>query len=430
MRKVQSMKQAVRSTGKFVASILASLLACAGAIQAEDWPCFRGPSRQGLSQEKGIPTQWSATENVKWKTAIPGEGWSSPIVFGDEVFVTTALDGGKSLHLVRLDRRDGHVVWDKEVTQQEPKYKQRPNSYATSTPIVDGQRVYMVACDGQLLATDLDGKVVWTNHEFDYYSQHGLAVSPVLYEDLVIVPFDWSSPGPEKAVGWQTPWDKAVILAVDKNTGVTRWRGSRGSSQIAHVTPQIARMDGSDQLVSGAGGVVQGFDLRTGERLWTASSPGEGVVPSVVVGDGLAFTCSGFGQETILAVRLGGSGDITQTHVAWRVTDDVPHVPSLLYVSPRLYSITDEGIANCIEGATGKILWRQRLPGKYSPSPVYADGKVYFLSESGKATVVEEGPQYKLIAQNDLGETTCASPAIARGNLFLRTEKALYCIGK
>jgi len=420
----------VQARKRSLALVVGLLLVGAGVIQAEDWPCFRGPSRQGLSQEKGIPTEWSATSNVKWKAAIAGEGWSSPIVFGDDVFVTTALDGGKSLHLVRLNRKDGKIAWDKEVALQEPKYKQRPNSYATSTPIADGQRVYMVACDGQILATDLDGKVLWTNHEFDYYSQHGMAASPVLYEDLIIVPFDWSSPGPDKAVGWQTPWDKAVILAVDKNTGKTRWRGSRGSSQIAHVTPQIATVAGRDQLVSSAGGVVQGFDLKSGQRLWTVSSPGEGVVPSVVVGDGLVFTSSGFGQETILAVRLGGSGDITQTHVAWRVTEGVPHVPSLLYVSPRLYSVTDEGIVNCIEGATGKILWRQRLPGKHSPSPVYADGKVYFLSESGKATVVEEGPEYKLVARNDLGETCCASPAISQGNLFLRTEKALYCIGK
>lgn len=413
---------------RLAACVVILLSLVASGARAEDWPCFRGPSRQGLSQEKEIPTRWSATSNVKWKTPIPGEGWSSPVVYGDDVFVTTALDGGKSLHLVRLDRRDGTIVWDKEVTQQTPKYKQRPNSYATSTPIVDGRRVYMVACDGKILATDLDGKVVWTNHEFDYYSQHGLAVSPVLYEDLVIVVFDWSSPGPDKKIGWEVPWDKALILAVDKNTGVTRWRGNRGSSQIGHASPVIARVGDSDQLVSSAGAVVQGFDLKTGERLWTVSSPGEGVVPSGVVGDGLSFTTSGFREETILAVRLGGRGDVTQTHVAWRVTDGVPHVPSLLYVSPRLYSISDEGIVNCLQGATGEVLWRKRLPGKYSPSPVYADGKVYFLSESGKATVIEEGPEYKMLAQNDVGETCCASPAISQGNLFLRTEKAIYCI--
>jgi len=411
-------------------SILIVSITTASASRAEDWPCFRGPSGQGLSQEKGVPTQWSATSNIKWRTPIPGEGWSSPILFGDAVLMTTATDGGKSLHLVRLNRVDGSVTWDKEVARQVLKYKQRPNSYATSTPATDGRRVYMVASDGQILATDMDGAVAWTNRDFDYYSQHGLAVSPVLYQDLVIVVFDWSSPGPDKKIGWEIPWDKAVILALDKNTGKVRWRGSRGSSQIAHTTPLIAAADGRDQLVSSAGGVVQGFDLRTGERLWTVSSPGEGVVPSPVVGDGLAFAASGFREETILAVRLGGRGDVTQTHVAWRVTEEVPHVPSLLYVSPRLYSISDEGIANCIQGATGEILWRQRIGGKFSPSPVYADGKVYFLSEKGKATVVEEGPQFKVVAENELGETCCASPAVSQGNLFIRTEKALYCIGE
>ncbi len=341
------MKSIISSRMRWVLSVLAISFIEVSAAKAEDWPCFRGPGRQGISQEKNLPTQWSATTNIRWKTPIPGEGWSSPIVFGDQVFVTTAVDKGTSLHLICLSRATGKIAWDKELTQQELKYKQQPNSYATSTPVTDGRMVYVVVCDGRILAADMDGKVAWTNSEFDYYSQHGLAVSPVLYEDLVIVPFDWSSPGPNKSVGWQTPWDKAVILAVDKNTGNTRWKGSRSSSQIAHVTPQIAGVDGRDQLVSGAGGVVQGFNLKTGERLWTVSSPGEGVVPSVVAGDGMAFTASGFGEETILAVRLGGSGDITQTHVVWRVKDDVPHVPSMLYVSPRLYSITEAGTINC-----------------------------------------------------------------------------------
>jgi len=418
------------NAARLIPAVLALSLAACSAAQAEDWPCFRGPGRQGISQEKNVPTQWGASSNIRWKTPIPGDGWSSPIVSGDRVFLTTALDGGKSLHLVCLDRVSGKILWDNELTQQEPKYKQAPNSYASSTPVTDGRRVYVVACDGHVLAADTDGKVVWTNSEFDYYSQHGLAVSPVLYEDLVIVPFDWSSPGPNKGVGWQTPWDKAVILAVDTNTGKTRWRGSRGGSQIAHVTPQIAGVDGGDQLVSGAGGVVQGFDLKAGERLWTVSSPGEGVVPSVVVGDGIAFTASGFGQETILAVRLGGRGDVTQTHVAWRVKEDVPHVPSMLYVSSRLYSITETGVICCRRATTGELLWRERLGGKHSASPVWADGKVYFLAEKGKMTVIEDGPAFKVVAQNELGETSCASPAISQGNIFLRTEKALYCIGQ
>jgi outer membrane protein assembly factor BamB len=332
--------------------------------------------------------------------------------------------------MICLDRTTGKVIWDKELTRQEAGHKQPYNSYATPTPATDGTRVYVPVCDGRILAVSMEGNVEWINSDFDYYSEHGLAVSPVLYEDLVIVPFDGSSPPPDTKVGWQVPWDKAVILAVDKNTGRTRWKGSRGSSRIAHVTPQIAEVDGQDQLVSGAGNVIQGFDLKTGERLWTVSSPGEGVVPSVVIGERLVFTASGFGESRICAVRLGGRGDVTKTHTVWESREDVPKMSSMLYVASRLYLATETGVAKCFQAATGEVLWRQRLGGKFSASPVWADGKVYFLAENGRMTIVEDGPSFQIVAQNELGEKCCASPAIAQGNLFIRTDKALYCIGK
>lgn len=418
-----------RRMGMLLAIAAFSCIA-ASAAQGEDWPCFRGPGRQGISQEKGVPTQWSATSNVRWKTAIPGVGWSSPIVYGDQVFVTTATEEGESLRLLRLDRRTGAVAWDKEIARQEAGHKQRFNSYASPTPATDGKRVYVPVVDGRILATDMDGQVVWTNDDFDYYSEHGLAVSPVLYGDLVIVAFDWSSPGPDPKVGWQIAWDKAVILALDKNTGQKRWEGRRGSSRIGHVTPQVATVNGQDQLVTAAGDVIQGFDLKTGERLWTVSSPGEGVVPSVVVGEGLSFTASGFGESTVRAVRLGGRGDVTATHVAWQTTDDVSHISSMLYAANHLYMVNESGIAKCFMAATGEVLWRERLGGKFSASPVWAEGKVYFLGENGRTTVVEDGPKFKVVAQNELGETCCASPALSQGNIFIRTEKNLYCIGE
>ena len=419
-------RRRVRFTGLFLVSILFT-----GVVRGEDWPCFRGPGRQGISQENGVPTQWSATSNIRWKTAIPGEGWSSPIVFGERVFVTTALSDGASLHMICLNRRSGEVVWDKEITQQRAGHKQQYNSYATPTPATDGTRVYVPACDGRILAVSMGGDVVWVNSDFDYYySEHGLAVSPVLYEDLVIVPFDWSSPPPDTKIGWQVPWDKAVILAVDKNTGKVRWKGSRSSSRIAHVTPQITRVDGQDQLVSGAGNAIQGFDLKTGARLWTVDSPGEGVVPSVVIGEGLVFTASGFGESRICAVRLGGHGNVTKTHTVWESRDDVPKMSSMLYVSSRLYLATETGVAKCFQAATGKVLWRERLGPKFSASPVWAAGKIYFLAENGRMTVVEDGPTFKVVTQNELGEKCCASPAISQGNLFIRTDKALYCIGE
>jgi len=396
---------------------------------AENWPGFRGPTRQGISQEKDVPVEWSATSNIAWKTAVPGLGWSSPIVFDDHVFVTTATEKGSSYRLLCFDRRTGAVVWNKQVFAQKTGNKQRLNSFATSTPVTDGRMVYAVAFDGSIAAISTDGNKVWDNRDYEYYSQHGLAVSPILYQDLLIVGFDGSSSGPNPKLGWQTPWDKAVIVALDKKTGKVRWEGKRGLSRIAHVTPQIYRENGIDRLVSSAGDVVQGFDLKTGRRIWTVSSSGEGVVPSLVVGEGLVFTTSGFGDSAIRAVRTGGKGDVTETHIAWETAEDVPKIPSMLYTKPFLFLTTESSVVRCLRAATGEVLWRQRFGGRYSASPVWANGRIYFLSEKGEAVVIKAGPEFKVIARNKLEEKCCASPAVSQGNIFIRSESNLFCIG-
>ena len=396
---------------------------------AENWPGFRGTTGQGISHERDVPTRWSATSGIAWKTSVPGSGWSSPIVFGDRVFLTTATEKGISFRLLCFDRLTGEVLWDKQVIRQEPGNKQKFNSFATSTPVTDGRMVYTVAFDGGIAAVSTDGTVVWTNRDYEYYSQHGLAISPILYEDLLIVAFDGSSSGQNPKVGWQIPWDKAVIVAIDKNTGKVRWQGKRGLSRISHVTPQIFRTNGIDRLISSAGDVIQGFDLKTGRKIWTASSPGEGVVPSLVIGEGLVFAASGFGDSAIRAVRTGGIGDVTATHIAWETTEDVPKVPSMLYAKPFLFLVTESGVAKCLVAATGEVLWRQRLGGRYSASPVWADGRVYFLSEKGETVVIEAGPEFKEIARNKLEGKCCASPAVSQGNIFIRSERNLYCIG-
>jgi outer membrane protein assembly factor BamB len=396
---------------------------------AENWPGFRGPTRQGISHEKDVPLKWSATENIAWKTPIRGEGWSSPIVFGDRVFVTAATDGGASFHLLCLDRLSGAVLWDKEVLRQKPGHKSGLNSYASATPVTDGRRVYVLAFDGTLAAVSFEGTVTWSYRDFEYYSEHGLGVSPILYEDLLIVPFDHSSSGPDTKLGWQKPWDRAVILALDKNTGDVRWKGRRGSSRIAHVSPQILSENGTEQLVSSAGDAIQGFDLKTGARIWTVSSPGEGVVPSVVIGDGLIFTASGFGASAIRTVRTGGAGDVTATHIAWESADDVPKIPSMLYVKPWLFLVTEGGVAKCLKATTGEVLWRNRLGGRHSASPIWAEGRIYFLSEKGKTTVVRAGPEFEVLAENELNEKCGASPAVSQGRIFIRSENKIYCIG-
>jgi outer membrane protein assembly factor BamB len=408
------------------------LVLCPGAprsLPAEDWPQFRGPTGQGISTETGLPTEWSADTGIAWSTPIPGQGWSSPIVHGDRVFVTTATEEGSSLRLISLDRATGKIHWNVEVVKQGLESRlQQGNSYATPTPVTDGRHTYVVAFDGSLAAVANDGSVAWTNRDFPYYSQHGIAVSPRVYGDLLVVPFDASSQGEDKKVGFQKPWEKSFILALDKRKGEVRWKASRGLSRIGHVTPNLAREGDRDVLVSGAGDVVQGFDLASGERLWTARSQGEGVVPSVVVGDGMVYTASGFEEPTIRAVRTGGRGDVTATHIAWEQTRAVPMMPSFLYVAPHVFTINESGLAMCLDAQTGEVLGRRRVGGNHSASPILAEGRIYFLSEEGETTVVEASPTMPLVARNTLPDLCKASLAVSGGRIFLRTETTLYCI--
>jgi len=399
-------------------------------LYAENWPGFRGPIGQGISTETNLPLKWSATENIAWKTPIPGVGWSSPILFGDQVFLTTVTDEGTNCHVLALDRKSGAIQWDKSVHKQSAGRKEGKNSYATPTPVTDGQHVYAVFADGAIVALTVQGEVVWENHEVNFYSKHGLGASPILADNLLIMCFDGSSPGDDKEVGWKKPWENAVVLALDKTNGKEVWRGKRGLSRIAHVTPRIASVSGKPQLISGAGDAIQGFDLKSGERIWNVFSQGEGVVPSIVIGDGLYFSVSGFEQPTIRAIKPGGSGDVTKTHIAWEQKTGVPSLSSLLYVKPYLYSIIDSGVAHCYDGATGKVIWKQRIGGNHSASPVSADGKIYFLSEQGETTIVKAGDKFEELAKNPLGEHCQASLAISQGQIFIRTDKHLFCIGK
>jgi outer membrane protein assembly factor BamB len=388
------------------------------ALSAEDWPCFRGPGRQGVSTENGIPAIWTTSENILWKAAVPGEAWSSPIVSNGRLFLTTATEGSASCRVLAFDARTGRALWDREVFRQTPGQRETKNSYASPTPVADGRRVYTVFGDGSFAALDHEGKVLWINRDFQHFGQHGLGTSPVLHDGLLIMARDGSSTGEDKKLGWQKPWDQSFVLALDAATGKLRWKSGRGLSRIAHVTPTL--FDG--QLISGAGDVVQGFNPLTGALLWTGRSQGEGVVPSIVAGGGLIYSCSGFEKPTIRAFRPGGE-------VAWEQTRGVPMIPSLLYAEPYLYSITTNGIAYCYRAATGEVVWQGRVGGDHSASPVLAGGKLYFSSEQGEVTVLEAGPEFKVVARNPMGEKFQASPAISGGVIYLRTESRLYAVG-
>jgi len=422
-------------------SLLAALVAVVPCLtaSAENWPRFRGPTGQGISTETGLPIHWNAESNVVWRTPIPGAGWSSPVVWDDRVFVTTATDNDTKCRVLCLDRSSGKVLRDKLVFDQVPLRKEGKNSYATPTPVTDGERVYAVFGDGSIAALTLDGDVVWTNRDVKFYSRHGLGASPIVYDGLLIMAYDGSNrvttPGqypnntPEEKLGWQIPWDGAFIIALDAKTGRRVWTGKRGLSRIAHVTPNIVREGGTTQLVSCAGDAIQGFDPKTGERIWTVYSQGEGVVPSFAWGDGLVFTASGFEKTTLRAVRTGGKGDVTATHVAWEQRRGTPTQSSPLYVKPWLYTITEGGIAHCYKAESGEVVYAERVGGNFCASPVYAEGRIYFLSEAGETTVIAAGPEFKILSRNPLNERCQASLAVSQGRLLIRTAKNLYCLG-
>jgi outer membrane protein assembly factor BamB len=404
------------------------VLVAASTMLGENWPGFRGPSRQGISSEKRVPVRWSKTENVLWVQDVPGEAWSSPIVHGGRVFVTTATEDGVSGRVLCFDSRTGKPLWNREVVRQTLKRKEKKNSWASPTPVTDGRHVYAVFGDGTFAALDFNGKVVWINRDYPHYSQHGLGASPILEHGLLIMSRDASSEGEDKKVGWQKPWEESFLVALDAATGKERWRAKRGLSRIGHTTPVVTRDRGRSVIISSAGDVVQGFDLRTGKLLWTGRSQGEGVVPSPVFGDGVVFTASGFEKPTIRAFRLGGNGDVGAVGVVWEQTKGVPMISSMIFVAPYLYSVTTNGIVNVFVGSSGEMLQQLRIGGEHSASPVFADGRLYFSSEDGDVTVIEPGASPRILQVNRMEERIQASPAVAGGKLYLRTERKLYCI--
>jgi outer membrane protein assembly factor BamB len=406
-----------------------SVILAAGLPARADWPGFRG-LREGVSDERGLPLRWSATESVAWKAAVPGAGWSSPVVSGDRVFVTTATEDGVSCRMLAFDRRTGRLLWDAEALRQKPTRKERQNSFATPTPAIDGERVYAVCGEGGVAAFSPDGRVLWTNTEHPFYGQHGLGASPILVDGLLIQPRDGSSEGEDKALGWQKPWDRSHLLALDARTGRTVYQAKRGLSRIAHVTPTVVTVGGRKQVVSPAGDVVQGFDPATGRLVWTARSEGEGVVPSVVRAGDLVVAASGFGDPALRAFRLGGSGDVTTSHLAWEQKKSVPMIASPVVAAGLVFVVKENGVASALDAATGGVVWQERLPGAYSASPLAADGRVYFLSEDCEATVVAAGRDFRPLGGGKLPGRCQASMAVDGGRLFVRTDTELYAIGR
>lgn len=409
----------------------------ASSVRAEDWPGFRGPTGQGISSEKNLPVSWDAKKNIAWRTEVAGEGWSSPIVSGGRVFLTATRDGGASCRVISINAEDGKLLWDVEVFIQSPGRKEKRNSHSTPTPVTDGKAVYAFFSAGGAVALDFDGKVLWKNTDLQFYSRHGLGSSPILHKDLLIMPWDHSTLDmSQERLGWQIPWDKSYVLALDKNTGKERYKAQRGQSRIAHMTPRIVEVDGKPQLVSAAGDFIQAFDPDTGVKIWEVESNGEGTTPSPVFGNGVVYASSGFPtpignrtfRTTIRAFKLGGSGNMTQQNLLWEQKTVVTTIPSLLLADNFLYCLSENGAMTAMNLADGQILWKDQFKGKYGASPVYADGKIYITNDEGNTTVLSAGREPKEIAFNELNEKTQASLAIANGRIFIRTDKAVWCI--
>ncbi len=398
--------------------MLPLLVVLAGAaLEAQDWPQFRGPTGQGHSTERGVPLEWSESRNVVWKTPIPGRGWSSPVVAGGRVWLTTAMKAnGASLRALAFDVETGREVVNVEVFHlRSADLLNSKNSLASPTPIVDGDRVYVhFGADGTAALTT-SGEIVW-KARLPYQSQHGNGGSPALYRDLLIVSCDGG--------------DEAFVVALDTRTGKIRWKTPRRSpADQAYSTPLVIRVGDRDEVVSVGAFRAAAYDPQTGKEIWRVSyGDGFSNVPRPVYGQGLVYIATGFQEPSLLAVRVDGSGDVTNTHIAWTLKRAAPLTPSPVLIGDEIYLVNDVGIASCLNAKTGTPYWVTRLGGNYSASPVVADGRIYFLSEEGVATVIAPEKVFRKLATNVLDGATLASMAVSSRSIFIRSDSALYRI--
>lgn len=410
---------------RFAAAPLVLLTLCASA-RAQDWPQFRGPTGQGHAEARGLPLQWSETQNVKWKVPIDGRGWSSPVVAQGRVWLTTSVEmpasgrdrAGLSLRALAFDAATGKRVVDVEVfrlTSLRPLNEK--NSFASPTPILDGDRVYVhFGADGTA-ALSAAGEILW-KARYNYDSQHGGGGSPVLYNDLLIFNCDGND-------------YEAFVVALDVKTGKERWKQNRRKPAAqAYTTPLVINVNGRDQLISVGAYRAASYDPATGKELWRVGyKDGFSNVPRPVFGKGLVFIATGFYEPTIVAVRVDGEGDVTRSHVAWTLSRGAPYTPSPILVGDELYVTSDTGVLTVVDAVSGTVVYQARLGGNYSASPVLADGRIYFQSEEGVTTVIAPGKAFNRLAVNRLDGSTLASMAISNGSIYLRSDTHLYRIG-
>ena len=410
-------------------TLFAAALFCAapgsayGSPAKTIWPQFRGPTAQGHSDARGLPLTWSEDENVRWKVPLPGKGWSSPVGEDGRLWMTTALAEGRSLRALCIDTEDGKLLRDLEAfAPREPVEVHATNTHASPTPILEADRLYVhFGSMGTACVDTSTGEVLWRYTATKVNHATGPGASPLIYRNLLIVPFDGA--------------DHQMVVALHKTTGELAWKRTRSQPvnekdllRRAFCTPLIVRAGERDQLISPGADQIHGYDPLTGDEIWHVRYQGFSVVPRPVFGHGMVFFSTGYMKPSLYAVRVDGQGDVTDSHIAWRSKRQVPSKPSPLLVDDRLYMVSNGGIATCLDARSGNSAWVERLDGDYSASPVYADGRIYFLSEGGLVTVLAPGKEKKVLARNTLEGHFMASPAILGSAFYLRSETHLYRI--
>jgi outer membrane protein assembly factor BamB len=386
---------------------------------AKYWARWRGPSGQGLVTGTGYPDSWTGTENVKWKVPVPGSGNSSPIVWGDRIFMTTAYDNGRRLAVVAFRRSDGVKVWETFAPEGRTPYGNHyKNGFASATPATDGQRIYVSFGSRGLVALDMNGKQVWFRDLGQMDAYHGTAGSPLLYKNRLILYQDQSR--------------NSFIAAFDTQTGKTLWSTPR-EANVGWGTPIAVHVVDHDEIIVNGQLRVQAYNPDTGAELWSCGGSTYEVIPTPVVGYGMVFCSSGRAGPT-LAIRPGGKGDVTRSHLAWASQRGSPFVPSPILYGEHLYMVNDmQSIVTSFEATSGKLMWQNRLGVArregFSASPVAVDGKIFFTNDEGETFVLKAGPTFQLLRTNKIGEGTLATPALVDGRWYIRTESNLFAIG-
>lgn len=446
----------VACTGSLLALILASGFAVqdarsSGATVETNWPQWRGPGGAGISEETGFPTEWSPASNIKWSTEIEGRGHSSPVVWGDRIFLTTSLKGelvpGRkapvhldfnnqpgymhpdavdveyrhTMKVLAVDANTGKVLWNQPAFEglMEDDHH-RKNTYASSTVATDGELVYAFFESLGIYAYDFDGKLRWKTSVGNIIKAGlGPGTSPILYKNLIILQCDQ-----EMGAG-------SSIIALDKKTGAQVWKTER-TTRRSWATPIVVRVGDRDELVASGAEMVVGYDPATGKELWRADGTQSHPIPSPVAGHGLAFMSAGSQQKRAFAIKLGGSGDLTGSpSVVWRYNKGAAYVPSPILYGDYFYLMTDVGIVTCLEATTGKLIYeggRVPVPASFTASFVAFDGKLMMTSEDGDSFLIKAGPEFTVLATNSVGEPVYASPALSNGVIYIRGERRLFAI--